>query len=92
MQKLFFSAINSWCWLRIVVGLTGLGVLLGMVAYFVVGGVVGWVVAVGLALIGAYFGFRTASYARRRNQLVEFAHGQAPSTNSHAQPQDHEDQ
>lgn len=79
MEKLLGMIINAWCWVRIVVGLTVLGAALGAVAYCLIEGVAGVIAGASLAVLGLYFGFRLANHARRKGQLVEYAHGLPPT-------------
>jgi hypothetical protein len=79
MEKLFFALINAWCWLRVAASPTLIGAALGAGAYYLIGGTSGLVTGGFLALLGLYFGLRLANYARRKGQLVEFAHGLPPS-------------
>lgn len=78
MQKVIEPLLQAWSWLMIVVGLTALGAGLGAAAWFGIGGVPGVLLAVLLLSLGACAGFTTAQYARRRGQLIEFAHGLPP--------------
>lgn len=79
VQKVIEPLLQAWSWLMIVVGLTALGAGLGAAAWFGIGGVAGGLLAVLLVGLGACAGFTTAQYARRRGQLIEFAHGLLPS-------------
>ena len=82
MEKLFFAVINAWCWVRVVVGMTLLGAGLGAAAYSLIDGVAGVIAGASLAALGLYFGLRLAEHARRKGQLVEYAHGLPPSDKS----------
>ena len=79
MEKLLAALIIAWCWLRVAASPTLIGAALGVGAYYLVGGTSGLVAGGLLALLGLYFGLRLANYARRKGQLVEFAHGLPPS-------------
>jgi hypothetical protein len=79
MEKLFYALINACCWLRVAASLILIGIGLGAGAYCLIEGTTGLVVGGVLALLGLYSGFRLANYARRKDQLVEFAYGLSPS-------------
>lgn len=79
MEKSFVAIITAWCWVRIFVGLTLLGAGLGAAAYCLIDGVAGVIAGASLAILGLYVGFRLANHARRKGQLVEYAHGLPPS-------------
>jgi hypothetical protein len=79
MEKLFYALISAWCWLRVAAFPTLIGAALGAGAYYLIGGTSGLVVGGLLALLGLYLGLCLANYARRKGQLVEFAHGLPPS-------------
>ena len=79
MEKLLVALISAWCWLRVAASPTLIGAALGVGAYYLIGGTSGLVAGGLLALLGLYFGLRLANYARRKGQLVEFAHGLPPS-------------
>ena len=78
MEKLFEALINAWCWLRVAASPTLIGAALGAGAYYLIGGTSGRVAGGLLVLLGLYFGLRLANYARRKDELVEFAHGLPP--------------
>ena len=77
-RKCMVSRFNKQCTRNGVSGQTiievkryRLGALLGVVAYSMIGGVGGWVVAVALAIIGACVGLRMAATARRSGPLPQ---------------------
>ncbi len=80
MEKLFYALIKAWCWLRVAASPTLIGAALGGGAYYLIGGTSGLMAGGLLAVLGLYLGVRLANYARRKDQLVEFAHGLPPST------------
>lgn len=79
MEKLFYALIHAWCWLRVAASPTLIGAALGAGACWLIGGAAGLVAGGVLALLGLYLGLRLANHARRKDQLVEFAHGLPPS-------------
>ncbi len=75
MDKLLGVLISAWCWLRVAASPTLIGAALGVGAYYLIGGTRGLVAGGCLALLGLFLGLRLANYARRKDHLVEFAHG-----------------
>ena len=84
MEKLFYTLINAWCWLRVAASPTLIGVGLGVAAWYFIGGVPGLMAGGALVLLGLYVGIRLATYAQQADQLVEFAHGMSPTKNTPA--------
>ena len=79
MDKLLGALVSAWCWLRVAASPTLIGAALGAGAYYLIGGTSGVVAGGFLVMLGLYFGLRLANHARRKGQLVEFAHGLPPS-------------
>ena len=82
MEQLLCALVTAWCWLRVAASPTLIGAALGAGAYYLIGGAPGLVVGGVLVLLGLYLGLRLANHARRKHQLVEFAHGLPPSNSA----------
>ena len=79
MERLFYSLIYAYCWLRVAASPFLLGALLGTGLFFLIGGPVGVAVGGAVVFTGLILGIRLARHAQQRGQLVEYAHGLSPS-------------